>query len=181
LWQGVSGGLGPDPVKAIERQLGEWALWALIAGLAVSPLRRFLGVNLVKYRRAAGLVAFAYVILHFLTWVVLDMGLRLDEAVKDIAKRPYVTAGMVALAVMIPLAATSNAWSIRRLGAVNWNKLHRLTYVAAGAAALHYLWLAKVWQLDVILYVAAILGLLALRLIPRRSHAAPAPYLREAA
>jgi sulfoxide reductase heme-binding subunit YedZ len=164
FWQGAAGGLGADPVKAIERELGETALQLLVAGLCITPLRRLAGVNLLKFRRALGLTAFGYVLVHFLTWVVLDMGLLLGQALADIVKRPYVTVGMAGLVLLLPLALTSNDWSVRRLGAARWRKLHRLVYAAALAGAVHYLWLVKSWPLEPFLYLGAILFLLALRL-----------------
>lgn len=169
FWQGAAGGLGADPVKAIEHQLGLTALQLIIAGLCITPLRRFAGVNLLRFRRAVGVTAFSYVLLHFLTWVVLDMGLLLDQALADVVKRPYVTVGMIGLVSLIPLAATSNNWSVRRLGAARWQKVHRLTYLAAIAAAVHFLWLVKVWTFEPLAYATAILFLLALRVIPHRA------------
>jgi methionine sulfoxide reductase heme-binding subunit len=162
-YQGLTGGLGPDPVKGIERQMGELALQMMVAVLAVTPIRTYLGVNLIRYRRALGLVAFFYVLVHFLTWVVLDMGLLWSQMLQDIVKRPYVTVGMIGLLALIPLAVTSNNWSIRRMGPVAWKRLHRLTYVAAVAGAVHYIWLVKAWPVEPFLYAGAILALLALR------------------
>lgn len=167
LWQGVSGGLGVDPVKVIERTLGLWALKLIVAGLCVTPLRRLAGINLLKFRRALGLLAFFYALLHLLTWLVLDMGLLWAQALGDIVKRPYVTMGMAALVLLVPLALTSNTWSIRRLGAARWQRLHRLTYPAALLGAIHYLWLVKAWPLEPILYLLAVAALLGLRAIPR--------------
>lgn len=164
FWQGIQGNLGADPVKAIERQMGELALQLIVAGLCITPLRRLWGVNLIKYRRAIGIVTFAYVAVHFLTWLVLDMGLLLDQALRDILKRPYVTIGMASLVLMIPLVATSNNWSVRRLGAAKWNRWHKLTYPAAILGAVHYIWLVKAWPLEPFLYLGAILLLLALRI-----------------
>lgn len=163
FYVGLTGGLGIDPVKAIEHQLGEWALWLLIAGLTITPLRRFAGVNLLKFRRAIGLLAFVYVMAHFLTWLLLDMQLLWAQIGQDIVKRPYITLGFAALVLLVPLAATSNAWSARRLGAMAWRKLHWLVYPAVLLGGLHYVWLAKGFQLEPLLYMAAILGLLALR------------------
>jgi methionine sulfoxide reductase heme-binding subunit len=162
-YQGLTGGLGPDPVKGIERQMGLLALQVMVAVLAVTPIRNFLGVNLIRYRRALGLVAFFYVLVHFVTWVVLDMGLLWDQMLRDIVKRPYVTIGMIGLLALIPLAVTSNNWSIRKVGPVAWKRLHRLTYVAAVAGAVHYIWLVKAWPIEPFLYAGAILALLALR------------------
>ncbi len=168
LWQAVTGGLGVDPVRTIEHTLGLWALKLIVAVLAVTPLRRFAGINLIRYRRAIGLVAFSYVVLHLLAWIVLDMGLLWAQALKDIAKRPYVTLGMTGLVLMIPLAVTSNDWAVRQLGGVRWRQLHRLTYPAALAGAIHYLWLVKTWQVAPVLYFLAVLALLGLRVIPRK-------------
>jgi sulfoxide reductase heme-binding subunit YedZ len=160
--------LGPDPVKAIERQLGEWAVWTLAAGLAITPLRRFAGIGLIRFRRAVGVSAFVLVTAHLATWVVLDMGLLLSQAAADVVKRPYVTAGMAGFLAMIPLALTSNDWSVRRLGPLRWRKLHRLTYLAVLAGAIHVLWQAKVLSFEPILQAGTILVLLAMRLIPKR-------------
>ncbi|PKP72954.1 MAG: protein-methionine-sulfoxide reductase heme-binding subunit MsrQ [Alphaproteobacteria bacterium HGW-Alphaproteobacteria-6] len=170
----LNGQLGVDPVKALEHEMGKLGLQLIIAGLCISPLRRFVGLSLIKFRRAIGLVAFFYIVLHFATWLALDMGLRLDEALHDILRRPYVTAGMVGLAGLIPLAITSNNWSVRRLGPVRWQKLHWLTYVVALAGGIHYVWLVKTWTLESLMYLAVILGLLALRIVKirKRMHAA---------
>jgi methionine sulfoxide reductase heme-binding subunit len=168
FWQGASGTLGPDPVKAIEHQTGLYALQLIIAGLAVTPIRRFAGVNLMKFRRAIGIMAFIYASLHLLTWVVLDMGLYLSQALRDVVKRPYITLGMAAFLMLVPLVATSNDRALRRLGPLRWRKLHRLTYPAAVLAAVHFVWLVKAWPLEPFLYLGAVVGLLALRLKPKR-------------
>jgi len=168
FWQGVAGTLGPDPVRAIEQQTGLYALQLLIAGLAVTPLRRFAGVNLLKFRRAIGIMAFSYVALHLSTWLVLDMGLYLSQALGDVVKRPYITLGMAAFLMLVPLVATSNDRALRRLGALRWRKLHRLTYPAAVLAAVHFVWLVKAWPLQPFLYLGAVVGLLALRVKPKR-------------
>ena len=165
LWAGASGGLGADPVKAIERTLGLWALKLIVAGLCITPLLRFAGVNLVKYRRAVGLLAFSYVVLHFLAWLVLDMGMLWAQALGDIVKRPYVTVGMVALVLLIPLAATSNDWSLRALGTARWRWLHRLVYPAALLGAIHFVWLVKAWPLEPFVYLGIVIVLLALRAV----------------
>ena len=173
FWRGVTGGLGVDPVKAIEHTLGLWALKLVVAGLCVSPLRRLFGLNLIKYRRAIGLLTFFYVVLHFLAWIVLDMGLLWAQALSDIVKRPYITIGMVGLLAMIPLALTSNDWSVRKLGAARWQRLHLLTYPAALAGAVHYLWLVKAWPLEPVLYLAAVVALTGLRTILKRRATRP--------
>lgn len=171
FWLGLTGGLGADPVKALEHRLGEIALQLMVAVLAVSPLRRFAGLNLMRFRRALGVLAFVYVTLHLLTWAVLDV--QFQGLWADIVKRPYITVGMAAFLLMLPLALTSNDRALRRLGAAAWRRLHLLTYPAAVLGAVHYLMLVKAWPVEPILYLAAVLGLLALRL-PILRRTAPA-------
>jgi len=168
LYLGVTGGLGREPIKELEHELGEIALQLLILGLAITPLRRYAGINLLKFRRMFGLLAFIYVVLHLVVWVVLDMSLLWGQMWADIWKRPYITIGMAGFLVLVPLAATSNAASLRKMGAVAWRRLHRLTYVAVVLGGVHFLWLTKGIQLEPLMYMAVILGLLALRLLPRR-------------
>lgn len=165
VWQTFSGALGVDPVKAIEHRLGEVALQLLVAGLAITPLRWATGVSLIRYRRAVGLMAFLYVVLHLATWLLLDIQLRWAEIGADLLKRPYIMLGMLGFAVMIPLALTSNNASIRRLGPAGWARLHKLTYVAALAGALHFLLLVKAWPLEPMLYLGGVVALLAIRAI----------------
>lgn len=148
----VTGGLGVDPVKAVEHDLGLWALRLLMASLAVTPLRR-LGLNLLRQRRALGLLAFSYGILHLVAWLWLDMGLRLGQVAEDIVKRPYIIAGMLALLAMLPLALTSTKAAIRRMGR-NWNRLHRLAYAALALGVLHFILLSRVWTIELLVYVA---------------------------
>lgn len=155
--------LGPDPLKVLENGLGEWTLRFLILGLTISPLMRFARINLVRYRRAIGLVAFAYVSLHLSVYLFLDRQLDVPAIIADIIKRPYITIGMTAFVLLLPLALTSNNWSVARLGK-RWQKLHKLVYVAAILGAVHYLLLVKAWPLEPILYLAAIVALIALRL-----------------
>jgi sulfoxide reductase heme-binding subunit YedZ len=160
---GLTDQLGADPQNVLERALGLWALRFLIAGLAVTPLRQLGGPNLIRFRRALGLLAFYYATLHLSVYLLLDKGLDLSSIVADIIKRPYITIGMLAFAVLIPLAATSNNTMIRRLGA-RWRKLHRLAYLAAAAAALHFIMLVKVWPLEPLIYAALVAALLLYRL-----------------
>jgi sulfoxide reductase heme-binding subunit YedZ len=164
FWLGLTGGLGPDPVKALEHRYGEIALQLMVAVLAVSPLRRFTGVSLIRFRRALGLLAFAYVTMHLLVWAVLDVQLDWAGIVKDVLERPYITIGMAGFLMLVPLAVTSNDTALRRMGAVAWRRLHLLTYPAALAGALHHLLLTKTWELEPALYLGAILLLLLLRL-----------------
>ena len=166
IWGALFGGLGPDPVKAIERSLGERGLQFLLASLAITPLRR-VGLNLLRFRRALGLLAFLYASLHLVAWVWLDMGLRWSEMLADLTKRPFVILGMIGFLVMIPLALTSWNGAIRRMGALAWGRLHKLAYVAILAGAAHLALLSKVWTTEVLVYLVLTLGLLALRLVPR--------------
>ena len=137
------GDLGVNPIDFITRFTGSWTLIFLIGTLAVTPARRLTGWNnLIKLRRMLGLFAFAYASMHFATYLVLDHFFDWQEIGKDIVKRPYVTAGFTAFVIMAPLALTSTAGMIRRLGK-RWQKLHRLIYVAALAGVIHFYWLVK--------------------------------------
>lgn len=157
----LSNTLGPDPVKAIERDLGKTALWLLALGLAVTPLRPWL--DLLRFRRALGLLAFLYVSLHLTVWVWLDLRLLWGQALGELVKRPYLTLGILAFALMIPLALTSNRWAIRRLRR-NWGRLHRLTYAIALLAVVHYLMQMKVISTEGWLWALGLGALLALRI-----------------
>jgi sulfoxide reductase heme-binding subunit YedZ len=161
FYLGLTGGLGVEPINALEREYGEVALKLLVLGLAITPLRKHVGLNLLKFRRAIGLSAFFFVVAHFGVWALLDVQ-SMDRVVADILKRPSVTIGMVGLVLLVPLAVTSNNLSIRRLGA-KWRKLHLLTYPAVALGALHYVWLAKGFQLEPLIYAVVIGVLLALR------------------
>ncbi|MFC3613838.1 protein-methionine-sulfoxide reductase heme-binding subunit MsrQ [Lutimaribacter marinistellae] len=167
VWLGATGGLGVEPIAALEHELGQLALQLLILGLAVTPLRRHLGLNLMKFRRAIGVLCFAYVVLHLMVWLVLDLQ-TLDRVWADIVKRPYITIGFAAFLLLLPLAVTSNNRSVRLLGA-GWRNLHKLVYPAAILAVVHFVMLRKGIQLEPLLYLTAILVLLLLRLprLPR--------------
>ena len=160
----VSNQLGADPLQVLERQLGKWALQLLILTLLVTPLRKWTGISLLKFRRAFGLLAFCYVCSHLLTWVVLDKQFYWSEILSDLYKRPYIIIGMTAFLALIPLAITSNNRSIRALGAARWKNLHRLSYVAIILGAVHYLLLVKAWPPEPILYVAGAILLVLIRI-----------------
>ncbi len=166
VWGAAVGSLGVEPVKAIEHRLGELGLQFLLASLTITPLRRF-GLNLMRFRRALGLLAFGYVTLHLLAWVWLDMGLRWSEMAADLWKRPYVILGMVGFVALLPLAVTSTNAAIRRLGPVMWARLHRLAYVALLAGVLHLTLIAKVWTGEILIYSGLAAVLLGSRLVPR--------------
>jgi len=163
FFQGVTGALGVEPVEELEHAYGEMALQLMLIGLAVTPLRKFAGLNLIKFRRAIGVTAFFFVLAHFLVWAVLDVQ-TFSAIWADIVKRPYVTIGMVSFLFLFPLALTSNNWSVRKLGAAAWRKVHWFTYPAAILGGLHYVWLAKGFQIEPLAYMAVILGLLCVRL-----------------
>ncbi|WP_041528161.1 protein-methionine-sulfoxide reductase heme-binding subunit MsrQ [Paracoccus aminophilus] len=164
IWDTLMGGLGVDPIADLEHRLGRTALYFLIAGLAVTPLLRLGRLNLMRFRRALGLLAFSYAVLHVLVWVVLDMGLSWGQMLGDLVKRPYLTVGMLAALALVPLAVTSNNWSIRKLGGAEWRRLHQLVYIAVPAAAMHFLWVGKVAKPEPILWLGVAVALLLVRL-----------------
>lgn len=170
FYLGATGQLPGNPVKEFEHLLGLWALRFLVATLAITPIRDLFGINWLRYRRALGLLAFYYVLMHFLAYMLLDQVLNVPAILADIARRPFITIGMAAFVMLIPLALTSNAWSIRRLG-TRWNTLHRLAYVIAAAGAVHFAMAVKVVGPEQMLY----LGLVALLLLWRMVRK---PYLR---
>ncbi|MCM5560211.1 protein-methionine-sulfoxide reductase heme-binding subunit MsrQ [Pleomorphomonas sp. JP5] len=164
FWLGATGGLGADPVRAFEQTLGLWALRFLVLTLAVTPLRQLAGINLLRFRRALGLLAFWYAAMHFSVYLTLDRGLIWSTIIPDIARRPFITLGFAALMFLLPLALTSNRLSIRRLGK-NWRRLHRLVYVAASLAAVHYLLATKVLDPTQAAHIGLVLLLLGYRLV----------------
>jgi len=170
--------IGPylvEPINVLERAYGEVALILLVVGLVVTPLRNYLGINLLKFRRAIGVTAFFFVLAHFLVFAILDVQ-SVGRVWTEIVKRPYVTVGMASFLMLIPLAVTSNNLSVRKMGAAAWRKIHKLTYPAAILGAVHYLWLVKGFQLEPIIYLLVILGLVALRYVSltRKKQSAPA-------
>ncbi|MFN3509549.1 MAG: protein-methionine-sulfoxide reductase heme-binding subunit MsrQ [Allorhizobium sp.] len=164
FYLGIFGGLGADPVRAFEHLLGLWALRFLCIGLVITPLRDLFGINLIGYRRAVGLLAFYYVLAHFAVYLTLDRGLILSSIAGDILKRPYIMLGMAGLIMLIPLALTSNQWSIRRLGQ-RWNRLHKLVYPVLIVAVLHYALSLKVLDAEVTFYIVVTIVLLGYRLV----------------
>ena len=168
FWQGLTGALGPEPINTLEREYGKVAIKLIVLGLAVTPLRNLTGLSLLKFRRAIGVTAFGFVLAHLLVWAVLDVQ-SLARVWEEVVKRPYVTMGMAALVLLVPLAVTSNNLSIRRMGGAAWRRLHKLVYPAAILAGVHYLWIAKGVELPPILWFAAILALLGLRIRLQRA------------
>jgi sulfoxide reductase heme-binding subunit YedZ len=136
--------LGANPIEEIQLRTGRWALRFLAITLAVTPLRRISGWNeLIKYRRMLGLFAFFYATVHLGNYIGLDMFFDVGDIVEDIVEHPYITLGMTAWLLLVPLAVTSTKGWVRRLGGKRWNQLHRLIYPAAIAATIHYLWAVK--------------------------------------
>ncbi len=171
FYLGLTNQLGAEPIKALEHELGRFALQLFIVVLAITPLRNYTKINLIKYRRALGLMVFFYVSVHLAVWMFLDVQ-DVGAVWKDIVKRPYITIGMAGFAALIPLAITSNNRSLRKLGPLVWRKLHLLTYPAIILGGVHFVWLRKGWQVEPMLYLLVILALLALRLKLRKSKAA---------
>ena len=159
VWLGFHSGLGANPIEFITHSTGDWTLILLLVTLSITPLRKLTRQYwLISFRRMLGLFAFFYGFLHLMTWVWLDKFFDVHEMLHDIAKRKFITAGMTAFALMIPLALTSTKWSIRKLGR-RWQMLHRLIYFSAAAGVIHYIWLVKA-DLKKPLEYAFVLGML---------------------
>jgi len=164
LYRAATHDLGANPISFVTNWLGDWTLRLLLASLAMTPLRILLGLSWpIQLRRLLGLFAFSYASLHFGVWLVLDHFFDWREMGADIAKRPFVTVGMTALLLMMPLAATSTAAAIRKLGGRNWQRLHRLAYAIGVCGVLHYLWLAKKANPAPYYYATVLALLLAIR------------------
>lgn len=158
----ATGGLGFNPVKDFEHLLGIWGLRFLCLGLCITPMRDLFNVNLIAYRRALGLIAFYYVLAHFAVYIILDRGLVFSSILGDVLKRPYIMFGMAGLVMLIPLALTSNRWSIRNLGS-RWNTLHKLSYFVLIAGILHFVLARKSLTLEPVFYISVMLILLGYR------------------
>jgi sulfoxide reductase heme-binding subunit YedZ len=155
FYLGATDNLGADPVKAFEQSLGLWAVRFLVATLAISPIREVLGLNLFRYRRALGLLSFYYALMHFAVYLLLDQEFAIQAVLADVAKRPFIMLGMTGLILLVPLAATSNARSIRGLGK-RWTHLHRLIYVIAICGVLHLSLATKNLSVEQWLYVVSL-------------------------
>ena len=157
--------LGANPISFVTNWLGQWAFRLLLAALALTPLRIVFGLNWPPLlRRLVGLFAFFYASLHFLVWILVDHYFNWNQMLADLIKRRYITVGMLALSLLIPLAITSTSGMVRRLGGTAWRRLHRLVYAVGILAALHFLWLAKTVRLDAYAYTAILAMLLGIRL-----------------
>jgi sulfoxide reductase heme-binding subunit YedZ len=189
VWAGLTGNLSANPLSDLTNETGVWTLRFLCITLAITPARKLTGWNtVIKFRRMAGLFAFFYGTLHFLTYAIADRFAGLDfpdgivamstvknlaaSVTADIYKRPFITIGFSAFVLMVPLAITSTAGMIRRLGGKRWNALHRLVYVSAAFGALHYWWLVKADVSRPLIYAAIVALLLGVRLYWSRAKAA---------
>jgi len=165
LWRGLHNGLTANPIEFITHATGDWTLRFILVTLCITPLRKLLALpELIRFRRMVGLFAFFYGCLHFTTYIWLDKFFDLKEVWKDIAKRPYITVGFLAFVLLIPLAITSTAGWIRRLGGRRWQLLHRAIYISAVAGVIHYYWLVKSAVLRPLAYAAIVAVLLLWRL-----------------
>ena len=170
LWRGLHNGLTANPIEFITHTTGDWTLRFILITLCVTPLRKLLALpELIRFRRMLGLFAFFYGCLHFTTYIWLDKFFDLKEVWKDIAKRPYITVGFLAFVLLIPLAITSTAGWIRRLGGRRWQSLHRAIYISSVAGVIHYYWLVKSAVLRPLAYGAVVAVLLLWRLAAKFS------------
>lgn len=157
--------LGADPLAALEHETGIWALRFLIAALVVTPLLRLTRLNLIKFRRSLGLLGFYYAAMHLVAWVWLDRGFSWDAIWTEIVKRPYITIGMAAFLILVPLAATSNSFAVKRLTNAAWRRLHWWAYPATLLGAVHFLMVVKRWPPEPLIYLGIVVVLLAWRLV----------------
>ena len=177
-WKAYNGLLGANPIEVITHSTGDWTLVFLLVTLAITPVRQLIRKpSLIRFRRMFGLLAFFYGVLHFTTYIWLDKFFDVHEMLVDVGKRKYITVGFTAFVLMIPLAITSTAGWIRRLGGRRWNLLHRLIYASAIGGVIHYLWLVKADIRKPLQYGAVLALLLGYRVIvwikPKLSPAKP--------
>jgi methionine sulfoxide reductase heme-binding subunit len=165
LWRALHSGLGANPVEFVQHATGDWTLRFLVFTLSITPLRKLLNLpDLIRFRRMLGLFAFFYVCLHFLTYIGPDQSFNLGGMWKDVQKRRFITVGFTAFVLLIPLALTSTAGWVRRLGGRRWQMLHRAIYVSAVCGVIHYYWLVKSDIRKPLFYAALVAILLAWRL-----------------
>ena len=164
FYWGVVNQLGPDPLRFIEHKYGELGLVFLLITLSISPLLRYAKINLVKFRRCFGLVAFYYIVSHILVYFFLDIGLSMDLLLSDLQKRYYIIAGFFALITLIPMALTSNNFAVRKLNIRTWNKIHSFVYIAIILSIFHFILMSKTWTEELYFYTLATVIILALKL-----------------
>jgi methionine sulfoxide reductase heme-binding subunit len=178
-FRAATGGLGANPIERILNDTGWWTLALLLASLVPTPIRILTGWGgAVRWRRMVGLSAFAYAVLHFTTYALLDQALDLPAIVEDIVKRPFIAVGFAALVLLVPLAVTSNDRAVRKLGFVRWRRWHRLVYVSSVLGVVHFVWRVKADLREPLLFASALAVLLGIRALdavvrrPRRPAAA---------
>ena len=181
VFAALTNNLGPEPVEFVQRWTGTWTINLLLLTLCISPLRVATQWHwILRLRRTLGLFTFFYALLHFLSFIGFEHSFNLDEIARDIFKRPYVLLGFAAFVILIPLAATSNQFAIRRLGGRRWQELHRSIYLIAILGCLHYFWLTKAENLMWPVAYSVILGLLLRwRIRERKRKAVPVPQALE--
>jgi sulfoxide reductase heme-binding subunit YedZ len=165
-WRAMTGRLGANPIEFVTHQTGDWTIIFVMLTLAITPARQLLRLpDLIRFRRMLGLFAFFYGFLHFSTWIGLDKFFDLTDMLHDVQKRPFITVGFTGFVLMIPLALTSTAGWIRRLGGTRWQALHRLIYATGVAGVIHYYWLVKSDVRKPVAYGTIVVALLAYRFI----------------
>jgi sulfoxide reductase heme-binding subunit YedZ len=178
LWRFITGNLGINPVETLQHGTGDWTIRFIVLTLCITPFRKLFNLpDLIRFRRMLGLFAFFYVCMHFLTYLGPDQSFDLSGMWKDVAKRPFITVGFAGFVSLIPLAITSTAGWIRRIGGKRWQMLHRLIYFAAVCGVVHYYWLVKSDVRKPVFYGALVAILLLWRLaswISKRRSQAPA-------
>ena len=163
FYMAFTNSLGPDPLKVLEHELGHWALKLMLVVLLVTPVKDLLKINLIKYRRAFGILVFIYATLHVLTYLILDQQLLLSLILNDFLKKPFIIFGAFAFVSLVPLAVTSNDYFIRLLSPIYWKRLHQLTYLSAIAIVFHYILSVKSWPLEPIIYTIFLILLIIYR------------------
>ena len=156
--------LGPEPVDRIINHFGEWTLIFIILTLSISPLFKYAKINLVRYRRCIGLVAFYYIVSHICVYFFLDIGLSIDILLSDLQKRYYIIAGFFAFITLIPLALTSNNFALRKLNIKTWNRIHSFIYIAIVLSIFHFILMSKTWTGELYLYTGITIFILILKI-----------------
>ena len=164
FYWGVVNQLGPDPLRFLEHKYGELGLVFLLITLSISPLLRYTKINLVKFRRCFGLVAFYYIVSHILVYFFLDIGLSMDLLLSDLQKRYYIIAGFFAFITLIPMALTSNNFAVRKLNIRTWNKIHSFVYIAIILSIFHFILMSKTWTGELYFYTLVTVIILVLKL-----------------
>ena len=168
LYEAITDQLGANPIETLHFRLGDWALRFLCLGLAITPVKQITGIKaLVRFKRLLGLYAFFYASLHFLVYVCLDLSFSIEQLMDEIPKSPYIIVGLLTYALLIPLALTSTQKMQKRLGK-RWKRLHRLVYLVAVLAVVHYLWLTKLDITEPLIYIGIMSVLLSFRIIKFR-------------